>query len=114
MVYVLLTLISNCVTEWKLGARDILKLALLAASSKMETASVATKTWQPNHKPPCHSCEGGGRRRGKPPKGSTQNAPYSRQTDKLYNSKHEDRIRRMYVKNKKTKKQNKNKQKERN
>ena len=43
MVYVLLTLISNCVTEWKLGARDILKLALLAASSKMETASVATK-----------------------------------------------------------------------
>lgn len=104
MVYVLLTLISNCVTKWKLGAWDILKLALLAASSKMKTASVASKTWQPNHKPPCHSCEAGGRRRGKLPKSSTQNAPYSRQTDKLYNSKHEDRIQRMYVKKQKNKK----------
>ena len=83
MVYVLLTLINNCVTKWKLGAWDILKLALLAARSKMKTASVASKTWQPNHKPPCHSCEGGGRRRWKAPKSSTQNAPYSRHTDKL-------------------------------
>ena len=36
---------------WRLGASDILELPLLAAISKMETAPMAGKTWQPNHEP---------------------------------------------------------------
>ena len=45
--------INNFVALWRLGARDILKLPLLAASSKMETAPMAGKTRQPSHEPPC-------------------------------------------------------------
>ena len=46
-------IINNFVAPWRLGARDILELSLLAASSKMETAPMAGKTWQPSHEPPC-------------------------------------------------------------
>ena len=39
---------NNCVATWRLGAQDILELPLLTASSKMETAPMAGKTWQTN------------------------------------------------------------------
>ena len=45
--------VSNCVTIWRLGAWDIVELPLLVTSSKMETAPMAGKTWQPSHGPPC-------------------------------------------------------------
>ena len=75
---------------WRLGAKDILELPLLTASSKMETAPIAGKTWLPSHKPPCpqedrhlehiHS----GKQKGgtKTAQCSTHNAPSSRHTDK--------------------------------
>ena len=44
--------INNFVALWRLGAWDILELPLLAASSKMETAPMGGKTWQPSHEPP--------------------------------------------------------------
>jgi len=37
---------------WRLGVQNILELLILAASSKMETAPIAEKTWLPSHKPP--------------------------------------------------------------
>ena len=43
--------VNNCVIKWRLGAWDILELSLLAASSKMETALIAGKTWRPSHEP---------------------------------------------------------------
>ena len=36
--------VNNIVALWRLGARNILGLPLLAASSKMETAPMAGKT----------------------------------------------------------------------
>ena len=36
--------VNNFIALWRLGARDILDLPLLAASSKMETAMMAGKT----------------------------------------------------------------------
>ena len=36
--------VNNIVALWRLGARNILELPLLAASSKMETAPMAGKT----------------------------------------------------------------------
>ena len=44
--------VNNIVALWRLGARNILELPLLPASSKMETAPTAGKTWQPSHEPP--------------------------------------------------------------
>ena len=45
--------INNYITMWWSCAQDILDLSLLAASSKMETALMGGKTWQPSHEPPC-------------------------------------------------------------
>jgi len=80
---------------WRLGAWEIRELPLFAASSKMETAPMAGKTWQPSHEPP-HTpvntgtrhtdtqwkAEGGDGREQKTAKRSTHNAPFSRHTDK--------------------------------
>ena len=38
--------------KWRLGAWDTQELPLLAASSKMTTAPLAGKSWQPSHEPP--------------------------------------------------------------
>ena len=86
--------LNTFVTPWRLGVRDILELPLLAASSKMETAPIAGKTWQPSHEPPrprgkqapvtlIHSGKQRvGREGTKTAKRSTHNAPTSCNTDK--------------------------------
>ena len=93
-VFVTTTTVNNFVALWRLGARDILELPLLAASSKMETAPMAGKTWQPSHEPPrprekqapvtlLHSGKQRvGKEGTKTAKRSTHNAPTSRHTDK--------------------------------
>ena len=43
--------INNIVALWRLGARNILELPLLAASSKMETAPMAGKPDNPAMSP---------------------------------------------------------------
>ena len=87
-------MLNNFVALWRLGAQDILELPLLAASSKMETAPMAGKTWKPSHEPPCPQekqapvtlIHSGKQRVGsegtKTTKRSTHNAPTSHQTDK--------------------------------
>ena len=86
------------VALWRLGARNILELPLLAASSKMETAPMAGKPDNPAMSPPpplppfprrtgtrhtdTQWKAEGGERGNKNRKRSTHNAPTSHHTDK--------------------------------
>ena len=93
--------LNNFVALWRLDAPDILELPLLAASSKMEIAPMAGKTWQPSHEPP-HPQEdrhppnwytvesrGWGREGTKTAKCFTHNAPTSATLiNKHYSPKH--------------------------
>ena len=44
LIFYYINIINNIVALWRLGARNILELPLLAASSKMETVPMAGKT----------------------------------------------------------------------
>ena len=49
IIIVIIIIINNCIAKWRLGVWDIQELPLLAASSKMQTAPMAGKSWQPSH-----------------------------------------------------------------
>ena len=51
IIIIIIIIINNCIAKWRLGAWDIQELPLLAASSKMQTAPMAGKSWQPSHEP---------------------------------------------------------------
>ena len=49
IIIIIIIIINNCIAKWRLGVWDIQELPLLAASSKMQTAPMAGKSWQPSH-----------------------------------------------------------------
>ena len=48
----IILLLTTAFAKWRLGAWDIQELPLLAASSQMETTTMAGKSRQPSHEPP--------------------------------------------------------------
>ena len=52
VIIIIIIIINNCIAKWRLGAWDIQELSLLVASYKVETATMAGKSWKPSQELP--------------------------------------------------------------